>query len=108
MSEPKPKLSAPKTVAVLADGSVHEVQTVYIDLREYERESVRRNWPEFGKEPWHWLAWLTWHALVRESTITRCTFPEFETQLVDISSAGEQTTNPTQTAPDPGSSSESP
>lgn len=101
----KPTLTSPKLRIVMADGSVHEIQTIYIDLREYERAQNRNGWPEIGKEPLRWLAWIGWHALTREDAITRRNFPEFETDLIDVGTVDEKKANPTPTEAEADSSS---
>lgn len=81
-----PKLTTPRLRVVMADGAVHDVQALNVDLVAWDRHRARSREPLPSDAPFVWLNFLAWHVLKREGVTADMTLRDFESQAIEVSS----------------------
>jgi hypothetical protein len=103
-----PNLTSPRLRMVMADGAVHEVQTLNPDLVRFDITRSKHGWPEGQAAPFLWLTFIGWAALRREHTIPDdVTWEAFQGGLcIDVEAladeGGEGPGSPTLPGAEPG------
>ena len=105
MMADKPKLSSPEVVLIMADGSEFSVQSLNIDMLNWEQYAIKNRLPiNPGGAPVTWMSYLGWSAAVREKLIPPAmTFQQFRTEMVSVAAAGGPApagADPTDAVPD--------
>jgi hypothetical protein len=82
-----PELNTPRLHVVMEDGAAFDVQARNKDLVLWDRESVKRGWPEAQRAPFVWMNFLAWRCLLREQLIPPdMALGAFEDACLEVSS----------------------
>lgn len=92
------------TIRVWMDGrEPFDVETRWIDSRNYERTAFKHKWPPFQEAPFTWLGFLAWSAARRtgdlENTVS---WETFEITVLNVENIGENEVTPTEPGAIPG------
>jgi hypothetical protein len=93
-------MSTPNTLQIrvwLAETEPFDVETRFIDFRNYERTAFKHKWPPFSDAPMTWMGFLAWSAAKRTGVYDG-TWESFEQNVVHLENIGETPVDPT----DPG------
>lgn len=81
-----PQLKNPLIRLVMADGSVHEVQTANPDLLAWDFTYTKHKWPNQMEAPILWFTFITWKAAVRLALIDPATkWDDFKASALECS-----------------------
>lgn len=83
-------------------GEPIDVQTRFIDNRNYERTAFKHKWPPFQESPMTWLGFLAWSAAKRTGQYEG-TWETFENEVAHVETVDTETVNPTDPEPGEGS-----
>jgi hypothetical protein len=98
------RLPTPVLTVIMADGAVHTVQTLNVDMLRWDRDRAKHKWPGGDEAPFVWMTYLAWCALRREGVIEDMSLAVFEERCHGVRSdiGTDDAADPTSPAPGGG------